>query len=48
MYLVDINGLWWVHYIADEFQSDGTFKAAHAERLKMRWEKFMTDLTKLL
>jgi hypothetical protein len=48
MYLVDINGLWWVHYIVDEFQSNGTFKATYAQRLKMRREKFMTDLTKLL
>jgi hypothetical protein len=32
----------------DEFQSDGTFKATHTERLKMRWEGFTTNITKLL
>jgi hypothetical protein len=32
----------------DEFQSDGTFKAAYTERLEMRREKFVADLTELL
>jgi hypothetical protein len=48
MDLVDIDRFCGMQYIVDEFQSDGTFKAAYAERLKMRREKFMTDLTKLL
>jgi hypothetical protein len=48
MDLVDIDGFWRVHYIVDEFQSNSTFKATHAQRLKMGRKGFMANLTKLL